>query len=739
LIERQALTYRTAFAPVMALVAFSIIASTCWLNTIPSFSHDWSWPFTRAGAYTMISEALLVWHHDSLGHPSYAPMAAALLASLEAMAWALGPLPALRFFLIAIPLVSFFGFIVWVKSMGVPGYRWPTLAALVYACSPVFYNKVLAGHTFYLVAYAITPCVLAAFAAALRGRARRYLPLGGLFAALTASQVQLGVALVAPLGLMVALRPSRRAISLAVALLALGAFIHLPDVLVAVQPESRAEAAQQATPIAWLVSQSQSPLAAAGQSQYIGGYADGALARLPFPFPSCLASLAALVLGLSAVAAGRLGVGAVALTALGITLVSAQEGPLGGIEAWLFASSPYASIFREAYDLSVLVSLGIGLAVACAYRLPRWPRALCIACAALILFRDASTFIMVPPRAALDSAAAGDLKGADADRETAFLPAGFGLRADRPGGTSTTFGGVDSFAQALGHTAGVVYDANPFALSEPLVDERLDLLKRYGIGTLIVRRTVHSVYPDNLDPYSAAFAHSLRTMRPEQPLPYRETFRAQNLLRTTSRYEIALVPAFPTPSQQEVISPILRLATPIPHVDIGVNPSSSWTAAFRWLPAVPELRCLPEPSYFRINDVARYRVVEHTCDWRWTSSGDRSCLTLRHPGIEAAAGCVSREQLLRSVEELRQARQNNDTLIVFAQRNDDRWSLSCPGISPIHVLVDGALNGWLVPRASCARDVKPRFADDPWFGRAVALVWVSAVLLAFCAPFMRLR
>jgi len=224
----------------LAITVILVVAAMSWLLGIPGFQHDWDWPFTRAQAQQDAIFATHVWRPLGLGAAIGVPNGAMLSAVIWRIASWLGPLPALHLCEVAFFLCAAVGAFLFVRLLDPKACA--ILAAGAYCTSPVLYNKLFAGHIYYLIGIAALPWVAYFAVMSVDRRAFTYANAIACGIAAAVSAVQFQFAAFSLITILIVVLP-RKATSVkkiavfAIALVTLVA-LHLADYAVMLQPQS---------------------------------------------------------------------------------------------------------------------------------------------------------------------------------------------------------------------------------------------------------------------------------------------------------------------------------------------------------------------------------------------------------------------------------------------------------------------------------------------------------------------
>lgn len=314
---------------------------------IPDFRHDWRWPFLDQQLRSALPDVLRVWSSSGLGVPH------ALVVNHPAL-WIVHWLS----FLLPVKTVLAIGIVgtVFLTGCGVASmaralrvnYTIATCAGIVAALGPPMFDKFVAGHWYYMVSIAAAPW---AIASALRyeGKSVPRAAATGAVIALTALQVQLWLATLAIcVAVFAAGAHKGRRSMLDIAVLAFaGSTLAMPELYGAFAAHSAARyAALQTIPL-WESNNSAPFFAALVGLGYAPGYAESALAQVPWariclwlvPIGACAGAIVAR--------RERKAIALAAAWLVLLSLVSGLDGPFAIPLKFLYARFIWASTFRE--------------------------------------------------------------------------------------------------------------------------------------------------------------------------------------------------------------------------------------------------------------------------------------------------------------------------------------------------------------------------------------------------------
>ncbi len=741
----------------MLIVVVALVVIVDCAGGIPLFQQDWAWPLTRAQALASLSDSFGVWHEGGLGYASGAPTAILDALILYSLCVALGPALALIAFITLVAVGSALGTRLLLQSYGA-GNVGANLGAAAYVASPVLLNKFGAGHTYYLLSYAMLPLVCACIRKG--AKSRRLILIGGAAGAIALGQFQFIILL--PIAALLTAGPPwtpGRLRSLVVVLL-LAIASHAPDYLIMSEAASSAATYPLFATQDWQRALSQPLLDAVAGFRYIGGFASHRLGdRLPLATDVAIGALVAAVgaafASLRTIARGSeftqrlsLILTGVSLVSVGALVSSGLAGPLAPALNYIFSATSLATAIREFYHFTVLLALGTALICAAAVGTRNGAIRLLGALAALTLICvDLSPYVR-PVQAAAPSARSALIDSLNDGRKA------FGRVLWLPGSPSLALpgawsGGTDSFGPPDGPSASATYGSDPERLAfwfSQAPGSLVDVAPRLGVHVAIYRRSIENRYGEFLDPQTAKLL-AVRKRAPPQPASPEnpEIYEGAGQptdLRAAQRARLARA-GVPTWTNVLTLPREVHLLSPPPGppaiavkpYGFKTNPAEGWVQTQRWLPAMPEMSCLPQSSVMRWS--AELPPASQ-CAWRYEHRNSLWCLALVQPGLTAYSSCSPRgidDALVRQVDEINTGRQS---LLWIRESFDDRWRLGCAdgrSIKP-NALVDAYANGWIVGQC-----VNPHtdFSPDRTFRATLGAVLALWLLMLVATAVLSLR
>jgi hypothetical protein len=630
------------------------------------------------------------------------------------------------------------------------------LGAAAYVASPVFLNKFGAGHTYYLLSYAMLPLTCACIRKG--ANSRWFILVGGAAGALALGQFQFIILL--PVAALLTAGPpwTRERLRSLGTVIFLALASHAPDYLVMAEATGRAATYPLFATQDWQRALSQPLLDAFAGFRYIGGFAAHRLGdRLPLATDAAIVALAVAAgtafISLRTIARGpgftqrlALTLTGAALVSIGALVSSGLAGPLAPALNCIFSATSLATAIREFYHFTVLLALGTALICGAAAATGNGAVRLLGAIAATTLICVDLLPYLQPVKVAAPSVRSALIENLNDGRKAygrvLWLPGSPSLAL--PG---TWSGGTDSFGPPDGPTASATYGSDPERLAFLFSQAPRSLVSvapRLGLHVAIHRQGVENRYNEFLDPQTAKLLAVRKRAPPQEPsasspVNYEGAGQPTNL-RAAQRARSARV-GVPTWANVLALPREVHLLSPPPGSQAIVvrpygfktNPAEGWVQTQRWLPAMPEISCLPQSS---VMQWSAEMPSAAQCAWHYEHRDSSWCLALVQRGLTAYSSCNSGgidAVLERQANEINAGHQS---LFWIRESFDDRWRLGCSDglwIKP-SVLVDAYATGWIVDRC-----VNPQteFSPDRTFRAALAAVlvlWFLALVVVLLRP-----
>ncbi len=367
--EREWPRTQEALLPIIT----AAVVFTCgfhWLllgKGVPILRHDWSWPADAIELRSFFASIYSPWSLGGVGAPSVYPTLYPLAWLMSGLGYALTTKGVLDVVVAASFFAAFLGVYALVRAQEIRkvGRVSALIAAVVYASSPYFVNKFVAGHYLALVAYGLLP-ILALLAVESEKRPGRTslafnAVLGGLVVGFSAVQIQF-FAFDAVLLLLMCLtsrKPLRLtlfafgalSIGLATQIFSIGNLLFADRTGVALPAPSTLE---------WFRDMSVGPQFSVLGYGYLVDYARWSLKPSISDAPWYIAGLVGLLCVIATLLISR-SLRWPSVFLAGVFLASGTIGPGGQLKAWVFQHVAAASLVRELYNCTAIALFGLAL------------------------------------------------------------------------------------------------------------------------------------------------------------------------------------------------------------------------------------------------------------------------------------------------------------------------------------------------------------------------------------------
>lgn len=350
-----------------------IIARLVQTPGIPAFQQDWMWPTSQQAILGWLHLATSAWVWQGLGNPQVYPFAQFLVGFEAHVALILGTKTTLDLALFASFTLGTVGAMRAIALCGVSRRLSILVAGLAYGASPVVYNKLAAGHTYYLVGLALLPWIVFWLWRGSRRLSVDVTALVALLLALSWSQAQFVVFDGFALIIFAALARTRAAFAIVGIALAIAISIHIFPIISLFHPSISSQLAYQQSNSAGVASESVGLVNLFKQSGYPPRYFR--LISADTNAAVGFAPSAALLLGLLALAGFLISLrvsrfkrpetlGIAILGVIGAVIVLGFNPPFGVVMKWMFEHVTAMGVLKELYHAMVLVSLAVACGVA---------------------------------------------------------------------------------------------------------------------------------------------------------------------------------------------------------------------------------------------------------------------------------------------------------------------------------------------------------------------------------------
>ena len=506
-------------APAMNRIIRAIAVEVPWLllivgpvaafslrNGVPGFRQDWVWPTSSAAMVRwFVDSALSQWNPNGLGGGSQIVSFNVVLAALAAMGAArVAPLVALFILLAAIFTCAMYGIVALLDELDVElGSIGRRALATSYAIGPIAFQKFVAGHVFWLAAYAMLPWFVTYIWRGASGkRCARSFCVAALLYALSTTQIQFAAFDAFVMLVVMAVMCRRPARWLAVPfIIAIGALHNVNALRGPFEPHGAFNLARSHGNLVWERDMSTPFARIIHDAGYIG------YDRLALPHwlgvPYGIATVIAGAIGLVGIAVVRdrrtLVFGVVGFAAA--LFAAGWYGPLAAPLSWLLLHNSLFTVFRELYHVMALYALAAVLLTALALtRVRRFATPIAIALALFVTlpYTSLGASRLVP---AIRPDASEEAVAPFEPRLQALLP--FQAPLTAPGVESAGYGP----SRFVGDDALVGEPPLPLraAIGEGMTEERRHaLLADMGIARISWRENRRSALSTSFEPHVGA-------------------------------------------------------------------------------------------------------------------------------------------------------------------------------------------------------------------------------------------
>jgi hypothetical protein len=354
------------FLFISILVLRGIIFSSSFIG----FNHDWVFPMTNESLKSFCARSLFVWSNDNAGYSLVYP-------AENLFRYLLFPLSFLEISgLVVIQLVLLFVFTFsgWfmysiLRESFKLGYFPSLISGFFYTTTPVLFNKVAAGHIPYIIAYALSPIIMAFFIKYTTTHETKNLIITSLLLSFATIQIQFAVMLAILFffyAILIAKMKARRLITTFSLLVVVVSLVHsfwlLPTSL---NSTSFFTTLQGASSIDDLKTWGTSLTDSFRMIGYRSPHFETALSGYSYKYAWDIASfsLVILVFGSLLVTKSRIPLffGAVSVVTLIFTTVT---GPFSNVVFFLYSVFPIFNAFREVYHLAFLIAFSYSIMLA---------------------------------------------------------------------------------------------------------------------------------------------------------------------------------------------------------------------------------------------------------------------------------------------------------------------------------------------------------------------------------------
>ncbi len=580
---------RALAAAVPILVAIAIVVPFAMRSGSPGMRHDWLWPSDRETFVSWYQNGLSAWYPNGFGSPQDSPT-----VDLPLMFFAV-----ISFFGASSELTLAIALVVWLSvaqygmyaCLRILDVRLDTFAKFAlgaaYAFGPVAFQKLVAGHLYYVCAYAVLPFFIACTLKAVERRSGwwRFSIFAGLLLSVMSAQIQfVGFGcIIAAVFALSSQRPGR-ALLQCLPIVSIG-LLHNVVLLVnlAVPAQTQGLMAQHST-YQWEVDLSTPLRAALLLSGYVG-YDQRALSGVEsavYLFGKCVllfAAVAGVAAAMRRAAYRRAAIAISIIAAFALVWATGLFGPLAPVWSAMLYGSPFFTLVREFYHVMALYAVCVTLLAS--FALAALPRNVQRFAAVMLLF------VALPFAGGLERQVPTVPESLQSSSRCNNVENLCGLLPlDEPVGTT---GASDTFGRdpAVLTTQAAGAENGPLFLHYAVgADKPAQLLSDLGLDTVAWRPGIISRLPNNYEPnVGASFDDFISSQK-----------RLQERFRSSKTFEARPVATIETAGSTSALDAALPDSTVPSGDDLPFSYSfddndirATWVSSRMWYWAYPKL------------------------------------------------------------------------------------------------------------------------------------------------------
>ncbi|MDY6893965.1 MAG: hypothetical protein SVO01_00885 [Thermotogota bacterium] len=356
---------------IYVLLSIFNLRGILFTNNRMGFNHDWDFPYSIYEFKVYCNQAFYIWSEHNLGRPMMYPAQYLLKYFLTPFSYlGLDGLIAIKLLLLFMFIFSgYFMYLLLRKSFKL-GPVPSIVSGIFYMTTPVFFNKIVAGHFLYLIGYTLSPLIMFYFKKYLDDDETKYLVLTGLLISLASIQVQFAIMLLVLLlfyNILLYRVEMNKTLKISVFLIAIILLIHSFWIITSVSNFlGLVETVKTASNVECLKSWNTSIINAFMLVGYRSHHFLAALNNYEYKSIYNICSFLLLLLIFSSLLIRKhrvpLFFGMVSIITLIFT--TALSDPFGGLVSFLYSNFPVFNLFREVYHFTVLISFSYSIMLA---------------------------------------------------------------------------------------------------------------------------------------------------------------------------------------------------------------------------------------------------------------------------------------------------------------------------------------------------------------------------------------
>lgn len=351
-------------------ISIVVLRDIVFSSSFIGFNHDWAFPMTNESLKSFCARSLFVWSNDNAGYTLVYPAENLLRYLLFPLSFLeISGLVVIQLLLLFVfTLSGWFMYLLLSDSFKL-GYFPSLISGFFYTTVPVIFNKVAAGHIPYVIAYALSPIIMAFFIKYTTTHETKYLIITSLLLSFATIQIQFAVMLAILFffyAILIAKVKARGLITTFSLLVVVVSLVHsfwlLPTSL---NSTSFFTTLQGASSIDQLKTWSTPLTDSLRMIGYRSPHFETVLSSYGYKYAWDIASFSLVILAFGSLLVTKsripLCFGAVSVVTLIFTTVT---GPFANVVFFLYSVFPIFNVFREVYHLTFLIAFSYSIMLA---------------------------------------------------------------------------------------------------------------------------------------------------------------------------------------------------------------------------------------------------------------------------------------------------------------------------------------------------------------------------------------
>lgn len=351
------------------LISLFLLWGTLFSSSYIGFNHDWAFPMQNGSLKIFCSESLFVWNEANTGSAIVYPAENLLRYSLFPFS-ILGLSGLVLIKAILLLVFTFSGYFMYslLRNSFKLSYLPSLVSGFFYITTPVIFNKIAAGQIPYVIAYGLSPIILAFFIKYATTYETKNLIIASLLLAFATIQVQFAIMLTL-LFFLYAILIAKMKIGMLIKtfsfMILLVSLVHMFWLLPGLISSSFGETLQGASSIENLQTWGTSFVNAFRMVGYRSPHFEIALSNFSYRYVWDIASLAIVFFSFGSLLIKK---SRITLFFAGISLVTliftTVTGPFATVVFFLYSLFPIFNVFREVYHLAFLIAFSYSIMLA---------------------------------------------------------------------------------------------------------------------------------------------------------------------------------------------------------------------------------------------------------------------------------------------------------------------------------------------------------------------------------------